>query len=439
MRKAQINALFRAYVRDHLSPTTEERDLVSQVYESIQDVLGEANCLQIGSYPRFTAVTPLHDLDVLYILGAWEPAAHDPTVALDELQATLEADYENPTDYRVQISRQTHSITLKFLDGADELFAVDVVPAYISGRNEFGGDMYVVPEIAGQARLERRRTVDEVTRGARQMTWIRSDPRGYISVATALNRQNDDFRKSVKLVKGWRASCKEADEDFPLKSFHLEQAVTRQFQRRPDIEIFDAVFEFFCELPDLVERSQIPDRADTQRNIDAYVDGLDRMERAHVRQARDFFLIKLEEIAEGADIGDLLQAGRHERASVTEAYLFDSRIPVLTEADFRIVGTVLQRTGGFRQFVLDVLGRIDVDRRIEFRLGNNVPLADLFKWKVKNDGNSAQPRGEITDHQTMNDPEHTKYRGQHFVECFAIRNGVCIGRSRQNVVLQFAG
>lgn len=437
MRKSEINALFRSYVRDHLSPTGLERNLVSNVYESIQNLLGATNCLQIGSFPRFTAITPLHDLDVLCILGPWNAAAVDPSDALNALQSNLESEYENPTQYDLEISRQTHSVTLQFSDGMDENFSVDIVPAYISGKNEFGDDMYVVPEIAAKSHGDRKRITAEISKGTHQMAWIKSDPRGYITVATQENESNSDFRKAVKLIKGWRTSCKNSwDDDFPLKSFHLEQAMTRSFQKNPDMEIFDAVFNFFCNLPRLIECAHIPDRADQKKNIDAYVESLTDEEKELITHTRDFFLIKLEEIVAGADISDLLDAGTRERASDTEAYLFDSRIPMLTEQDFSITGKVLVRNGGFMESILDAIGLIEIDRRIEFRLGRNAPTADIYKWKVKNDDRCEEPRGEITDHQTQRDPEGTKYNGHHFVECFAIRNGVCIGRSRQNVVLQ---
>lgn len=195
------------------------------------------------------------------------------------------------------------------------------------------------------------------------------------------------------------------------------------------------VFAFFCDLPDLMRYPQIPDRADPSKNIDDYVASLTEADRQKVIQARDGFLIALEGLAEQDDIAALLRATKRKRASAAEAYLFDQRIPVFTEANFTIVATALERMGGFRRFILDLIGSIGVDRQIQFRLGSDAPHADLFKWKVKNDDDSPSPRGEITDHSTLRDPEYTKYKGEHHVECFAIRNGVCIGRSRQNVVL----
>ncbi|MEK9174940.1 MAG: hypothetical protein AAB725_03140, partial [Patescibacteria group bacterium] len=99
-------------------------------------------------------------------------------------------------------------------------------------------------------------------------------------------------------------------------------------------------------------------------------------------------------------------------------------------------GNVLPRDGGFRAKILDAIGLIEVDRKIEFRIVGNQPDADLFKWKVKNDNNSEQPRGEITDHRTLRDPEHSLYNGNHYTECYAIKDGVCVARARQNVVLK---
>lgn len=434
MRKSDINVAFRDYVRSHLSPTADERKFVSAVYEAVQNVLAQANCLQIGSYPRFTSVSPIHDLDVLYNLGAWKTSP-DPSSALAQLESTLKAQFKNPTGYTVKIARQTHSVTIGFVKAnSEEVFAVDVVPAYVAGKNEFGDATYVVPELLSRSHGARKRLYEQISKGTRKMTWIASDPRGYITMATRVNQRNDDFRKAVKFVKGWRNSCKDMDDDFPLKAFHIEQIITGYFSQDESLEIFDAIFKFFTELPDYLFNSRIPDRADSNRKIDSYVDQLSRQEKALVTETRDHFLIGLE--AFEGDVGALLEAGMHRRVNSTEEYLFDQKIPVLIEDQLAIHGRALHRQGSFRERILDALGLIEIDRHIEFRLAGKPPHADLFKWKVKNDDQSDQPRGEITDHRTKNDPEHTKFRGSHFVECYAIRDGVCIARARQPVVLR---
>ena len=88
-------------------------------------------------------------------------------------------------------------------------------------------------------------------------------------------------------------------------------------------------------------------------------------------------------------------------------------------------------------YILDLFGLVISDRKIIFKIKNNPKLKiDLFKWKVKNDDSSPQPRGEITDHRTLNNPENTSYKGNHYVECFAILDDVCVAKCKQNVCLK---
>ena len=437
MRKTELSTALRQYVRENLSPRPEERELVSKLYISFQDLLGKSNCFQIGSYPRFTAITPLHDLDILYVVGNWTYSVPDPADILRKLQERIKKEYKNPTKYELVVELQTHSITVTYLDNKKEIFSIDIIPAYARDKNEFEDDKYMVPEIISEGHSKRKRIYEEISKGIYHMNWIKSDPKGYIELARRTDAINNDFRKAVKFIKGWRSACKRYDENFKLKSFHIEQIVFNYFSQSPSIEVFDAIFYFFCDLPIYLEEAQISDRADNTRKVDEYIDQLTYEEKQSIIQARDYFLIKFENLIGVSNIADLLQVGFHKRASVTEEYLFDSRIPVLlqNEERLKIQGRILPRAGGFRERILDVLGLIEVDRKIEFRIVGDRPQADVFKWKVKNDDSSKQPRGEIVDNSTLNDPENTKFKGKHYVECYAIRNGVCIARARQNVVL----
>lgn len=436
MTKDEINSALREYARSNLTPRSEERDLVTRLYASVKAALGEGNCLQIGSFPRFTAVTPVHDLDVLYILGSWQGQA-SPFEVLNNLKDLLVDSFENPTNFSMSISLQTHSVTINFTEDGEDAFSIDIVPAFSSGRNEFNDPMYVVPEAAKHPRSERR----YIPGGAHQNDfgdtgsyWIRSDPRGYISAAKNLNDHNDDFRKAVKIVKRWKQNQKQNDEAFPLKSFHLEQIVTRILSANRDLTIFDIIFEFFRSIDDHIQEPLIPDRADPQILIDQYIAGISESDRIKILEAKDYVLKSLEEISPTMPIESIFSGSRYKRPR-SEQFLFDYGIPVLTEHTLRIRGEVLPRTGGFRGFLLDVIGRITVDRKIRFTSNDNIPGAELYKWKVKNDNDCHDPRGEITNHSTRNVPENSKYIGEHFVECYAIRNGVCIARARQYVRL----
>lgn len=59
---------------------------------------------------------------------------------------------------------------------------------------------------------------------------------------------------------------------------------------------------------------------------------------------------------------------------------------------------------------------------------------DIY-WKVKNEGQVAKERncirGQIVRHKTIY--EKTNFRGEHYVECYIIQNGVCIAMDRIDV------
>ena len=125
-----------------------------------------------------------------------------------------------------------------------------VIPySLINSKNEFGLDTYYVPEIIKLTRGQKRtKFYNDIKQTSGQIDWIKSDPRGYIEVASRLNKENSDFRKSVKFVKGWKNYCKERNDNFKLKSFHLEQLITEDFTLNINLTIFDSVFLFFTSL-----------------------------------------------------------------------------------------------------------------------------------------------------------------------------------------------
>ncbi len=402
----------------------------------------EGNCILIGSYARFTAITPLHDVDVLFIAGDFDSLHIDPQTVLTNLERTLRTNFKNPTEYQIEISQQTHSITIAFNDDGEEKFAADIVPAYRSGlENEFGDAIYYVPQILNTNRRYRQQRYAELDKSMQMEIdwWIKSDPRGYIKITSELNAQNDDFRKTVKFVKRWKHNCKEKYEDFEFKSFHIEQVIIEIYKKNTGLEIIDVIFKFFCDIPTIISKPRIKDRADQGKFIDEYLSSLTEEQKAKIIEARDHFLIELENLTPSKPISSLLVIDFYKRACLEEQYLFDSLIPTFIDdgLSLRIEG-YLRRRNGFREYAYKISnhgGRVDKENRIKFRIEENTTSADSYKWKVKNDNSCIQPRGEITDNQTRRDPEKTLYDGNHCVECYAIRNNVCVAKSMIRVII----
>lgn len=434
MKKNEFNYLFRDHTRKSLSPTQQERDFVTQVYEHICSALNN-NCVQIGSYPRFTSIRPLHDLDILYIIGDMTSFVDKPETILFELQNTLQNYFRQNTNYKLKISLQTHSATISFLDERnEEYFTADIVPAFVNGKNEFGLDMYLVPEIVRIGRSKRSDYYKFKSTTNSLIQWIKSDPRGYIEIAKNINTKNDDYRKAVKFAKKWKHNAATNNENFKFKSFHIEQVFVEIFQRNPNIEMFDAIFEFFCHLPEYITHPQIKDRADNNIFIDSYLNELSGNQKELIKQAKDRFLIALEEFASDRSILDLLSGQFYKRFSCSEAYLFDSFIPTFIDGQkFRIDGWIRKKDGFRSGWLSEINWKLETERFIDFSVKHDETDADFYKWKVKNSNSAPQPRGEITNHNTKNTPESTKYLGNHYVECYAIKDNVCIAKHRVGV------
>jgi hypothetical protein len=267
------------------------------------------------------------------------------------------------------------------------------------------------------------------------MSWINSDPRGYIKVASDVG-QNSDFRKTVKFIKRWKSNLCDADNNLKLKSFHLEQVVTKIFQQNSDIGIFDAVFSFFHNFPVTVSTpNQIADRANSTKFIDDYLAKFTTDQVRKMKEARDGFLIKLERLSDSDKVDDLVRIVFYKRA-IEEEFLFDRKVPTFIDplhADFTLSADVTDSQGNVQRR-LNAQGVIDSGRYLKFNKMKNVDGCAYY-WKVKNDNGSEQPRGEITPNQTKNIPEHTKYRGTHYVDCYATKDGVCVASARHNVIL----
>jgi len=273
-----------------LTPKEDERRLVSDLYVAYQECLGRSSCFQSGSFARFTAIRPLHDLDIIFVAGSEREFSRDARKVLEEVRKHLEAELRNPTPFKPRVKVQSHSVAVGYFDGETEVFAVDVVPAYSDGANEFGDTMFIVPEIVKRGHAGRRALYDLEARGAARIDWIRSDPKGYISEASTLNTKNADFRRAVKCAKGWKAARKREDSRFPLKSFHIELSLGHLFRREPSLTVEDALLEFARSMRNLLARPQLADRADPKCFVDSYVGNLTAFEKAAVVQCADELL-----------------------------------------------------------------------------------------------------------------------------------------------------
>ncbi len=99
----------------------------------------------------------------------------------------------------------------------------------------------------------------------------------------------------------------------------------------------------------------------------------------------------------------------------------------------------LVKQQGFRDALLSSLRILRSTKKLKFYItANEVPKPYEVKWKIKNLGPIAQRKNMLRG-QIINDQgneirnENSNFNGEHYVECFIIKNGVCVASDRIDV------
>ncbi len=278
---------FSEYISGKITPKEKERSIISELYTELSTILAD-QCFQTGSYARFTANTPVHDLDVIWKLPsetaqrirtmmarAINPNDVDVKDILNELRNKLEREYKT-LNRQVSFGVQSHSVTLDFQIPIEngEIFdiSIDVVPGIILPENDkFNEPLFLVPEIALMSRYKRLMKYERKD----PINWIKSDPKGYIEYARHMNNENELFRKCTKFLKSWKNKQKYLFEDFKLKSFHIELIVADLISKKSHQLGIDVLKEFFLKLPEFLKTPQFVDFAyenDSSKYVDEYIE-----------------------------------------------------------------------------------------------------------------------------------------------------------------------
>lgn len=256
------NSQAERYILDHIAPSEQELQKVRSLYEELKSVLFQ-NTFRTGSCRRGTTPTPINDLDVIYRTGATSPV--DAEVKMKEATAKLIQYYHG----KATVKPQSHSIGIFF--GEEDEFSMDVVPAFVSGKkNDYGDDIFYVPEIAHKSVHNRRRYYQAEHL---PINWILSDPKGYISMIKDVQDKNSSFRPSTILLKKWRRNLKEIHgDDLQLKSFHMELVVAELATNETGADCLTLSMQFFEKLiPYYIEQKPLfKDRANPGRFVDDY-------------------------------------------------------------------------------------------------------------------------------------------------------------------------
>lgn len=380
-----------------------------------------SNRLMVGSWGRNTAIHGVSDLDLIYILPQklYEDAhaADGPYNILSRARKAISQRYPD-TDVRVS----QLVVVVQFAN-----FKFEIQPCFEAEDGSFE-----FPDTYSDS-------------------WKRTDPRSEIAAMRQLNAETSgNARILCRLARAWKRKHK-----VQMGGLLIDTLVWRFFQQSsgykdPTLLYDHMLLEFFTYLGSLPRQSSWNALGSNQK-----------VQAQHFQSKAKKAAVLCQEAIDAEDkssmpkkwsalLGWFVPLDDGERVSADEEY-FDTEefiedlYPVKLKYSVDIQCIVTQK--GFRTWHLPELLRqclpLLPQKQLEFSLVNcTVPRPFEVRWKVLNRGEEAlmrnQVRGQIFNGKTsMTHVEHTLFAGDHYVECYIVKDGVIVARAHQEVPIRW--
>lgn len=300
--------------------------------------------------------------------------------------------------------------------------------------------------------------------------WIESDPREFLRW---FNNQIDEAGQLKRIVRYLKAWSDYRKGDLPSGLIFSILAVDNiSFDERDDVAFYETLAniknsldsEFSCYRPtvpedeDLLENYSKTNKDYLLDMLDSFIQDADKavsdaadLEDASKLWRRHFgknrFPLHINQSDSSSSLHEFYtEPNLRDDSDIFPKYrntedFIENYHSVYIQYDLTIRCKVSQ--DGFMPRLLDEMLRRKFpllrNRDLEFYIHNHsVPKPFSVKWKICNVGSEAirrnQTRGQILDDDgRCRRIEHSDFRGAHFVECYIIKNNVCVARAKADV------
>ena len=388
----------------------------------------ESNIYIVGSIGRTTAINGVSDLDIIFDLpkSIYEKFnsynSNGQSALLQEVKNILKERYSN-TD----ISGDGQVVVIEF-----SKYTVELVPGFKQNDNSF---KYPDTHDGGSWKITNPlKEIDE-------------------SIATA-EGTNNNFIYIANMLRAWKNK-----NGFKFGGLLID-TLTYNFlndkSEYKDIEFkdyFDVTKELFKYLKELNKEqnywfalgsNQKVYNCDNGKFISkakkAYkkIESLDEEDSGINTKLREIFGSKFPKKNKGEKASSYEQYYSYRD---TEEFIED-KVPVDIKYSIKIDCKVTQ--DGFRKMLLSNILKeykfLSRKKSLEFfisDLDNDLKNSYDLYWKVKNEGEVAKERdcirGQVKKYNTDKIKESTDFKGEHYVECYIVQNGICVARDKINV------
>lgn len=367
------------------------------------DYTGETKFL-FGSYKEKTAIRPItssQDVDVIFkipeeVFKQYASQERGPSRLLERIRKIL-------LDSRYSLGEKPKAwgkvILITMKDGKHN---IELLPGYEQGNGTF-----IIPNTDNGG------------------SWEIFDPRKELKIFSHSNNKSDGLtRKLTRMIKSWKRNCSCVSlKSYQIKNFVILFLSEYEFKNRSYSSVVKDFFEFL------------------NKNIDdknkSYVEtALTRCIKALNYEAEEKFEEATDEWIKifGTCFPAMSAIGKStidDSVSPKEQFI-ENIFPVEINPQYALELDCEVEQNGWRKTLLSRISYLKKEKSLDFFIKNhNIPHPFSVKWKVRNYGEEAfklnQLRGEILpDDGRFRKKETTRYRGEHLVECYAIKDGKCV-------------
>lgn len=389
-----------------------------------------AYTLQVGSIGRHSAIKGISDLDMLYIMPKSKWADYNKEGGqLKLLQDTKDAIKSRYPNTKVRVDRLVVNVTYSN-------FHVEVQPVFEQDDGSF--------------------KYPDTSNGG---CWKITKPREEIEAMSEFDEQkNKNLRRLCKMTRAWKNqhgvgmggllvdtlayNFLKSTDAYNNKSYGAYDEISRDF------------FEYLKERPrqDYYAALGSGQRVKVKKNFKrkakkAYELCLEAIKAGGQDVAYDKWKKVYGRPFPGRPVQEATSSGafsfsepawRNTEQFIEDRFSVDIRYNIEVECDVSQNG---HRTHVLSEFIRKGL-RLQPDKELKFWLkDSDVPGQYSLYWKILNRGPVARERdcvrGQIVEDQGSHiKKERTLFRGEHIAECYAVRDGVVIAKSRIKVPIE---
>lgn len=378
------------------------------------------NSLQVGSFGRKTAIDGISDLDMLFILPKEVYTKFDryqingQSALLQEVKNTILKTYSS-----TNIRGDGQVVVIQFKN-----YVIEVCPAF---KQNDGSFLYPNANDGG--------------------SWQKTNPKAEIDEVNKFDAMcNGNLKRLAKMTRAWKNKCGVKIGGLLIDTLCYEFFNENNIHQSTTMSNYDTLLkDFFNYLKEYETDRKYWYAPGSNQKVYKKDSNFIHKAKVAYQNIVDAIGKKDNETVYGIwrkIFGSPFPYPKNIRENsinytANEQYI-EEFYPIDIRSRLKIECEVTQ--AGFRtEYLRKLIGKLKINKKLKFYIeSTDITAPYIVKWKVKNQGEVAKRRNNLRgqildDNGTKTRREESNFAGAHYVECFIIKDGVCVARDRIDV------